>query len=52
MEHTAHSGKFLHDGKTVGVRLAVVHDDGEVQLLRQRELINEISRVILENYDK
>ena len=39
MEHTAHSGKFLHDGKTVGVRLAVVHDDGEVQLLRQRELI-------------
>ena len=39
MEHTAHSGKFLHDGKTVGVRLAVVHDDGKVQLLRQRELI-------------
>ena len=39
MEHTAHSRKFLHDGKTVGVRLAVVHDDGEVQLLRQLLLV-------------
>ena len=39
MEHTAHSGKFLHDGKTVSVRLAVMKNDRHIQLLRERELI-------------
>ncbi len=29
MEHAAHLRKLLHDGETVSMRLAVVHDDGE-----------------------
>ena len=39
MEHAAYGGKFPHEGKTVGVRVAVVDNNRQVQLLRERELI-------------
>ena len=38
VEHAAHPGKFLHDGKAVRVRLTVVDDDGKVKLAREGEL--------------
>ena len=38
VEHAAHIRELLYDGKRVGVRVAVVHDDGERKLLREREL--------------
>ena len=38
MEHTPQRRELTHDGEAVGVRVAVVDDDGQIQLHRQRQL--------------
>ena len=38
MEHAAHRGELLHDGKAVRVRIAVMDNNREIQLLRERKL--------------